>query len=141
MIGFHVALRDGTSASFEADGYTVDDVGDLHLVGGGHPIFHCRADAWVMIDPLGTRLAERWPPENLESAVRAVAELLGVRFGHYVHELRDIRRFRNWRLNDLDTFCGVIFDAIGFEHTNVSQPNAVKEVRNLVAREFGVTTS
>jgi hypothetical protein len=139
MIGFRVTMRDGTSTSFEADEYAVDDAGDLRLIGGGRPVFDCRADDWMMIDALGTRLAERWPPENLEHAVEAIAELLGVRFGYYVHALREVARFEDWRMNDLETFCGAIFDAVGVDHTRTSQRRAVTEVRDLVAHEFRVT--
>jgi hypothetical protein len=139
MIGFLVTMRDGSSTSVEADDYVVDDAGDLLITGVGLPVLHLRAGDWLMIDALGMRLAQHWPPESLGYTIQTVAELLGIRFGHYVHELREIGRFEDWRMNDLDTLCRELLAAVGVDDDSTSQRAEVTAVRELVARDFGVT--
>ena len=138
MIGFRVTMSDGSSTSVEADDYAVDDAGDLLITGGGNAVLECRAGDWVIIDALGTRLAPQWPPEDLEYTVTAVAELLGIRFGHYVHELREIDRFQDWRMNDLDTLCRALLACVGVDDKSKSDRAEVTAVRKLVRRDFQV---
>lgn len=138
MIGFQVTMCDGSSMSVEADDYVVDDTGDLVVTGGGLPVLRCEAGDWVMIDVLGTRLAQRWPPENLGYTVAAVADVLIVSFGHYVHELRQINRFEDWRMNDLDALCRELLAAVGIDDDSTNQRREITAVRELVARDFGL---
>lgn len=140
MIGFRVAMGDGSTTSVEADDYVVDDAGDLAVTGGGLPVLRCGAGDWLMIDAFGTRLAQRWPPENLGYTVAAVADLLIVGFGHYVHELRQIDRFEDWRMNDLDALCRELLTAVGIDDDSTNQRREITAVRDLVARDFGLTT-
>jgi hypothetical protein len=93
-----------------------------------------------MIDAFGTRLAQRWPPESLGYTVAAVADLLIVGFGHYVHELRQIDRFEDWRMNDLDALCRELLTAVGIDDDSTNQRREITAVRDLVARDFGLTT-
>src|SRR5262245_31703947 len=89
MLGFRITKIDGTTSTIESDGYTVEDSGDLVISGGASELLRCRAGEWVLVDALGSRLAPEWPPDDLDLLVLSVAEVLAVRYGHYVHELRD----------------------------------------------------
>lgn len=133
-----MTMRDGSTTSVEADDYVVDDAGDLVVTGGGLPVFRCRAEDWLMIDAFGKRLAHRWPPENLGYTVAAVTDLLIVSFGHYVHELRQIDRFEDWRMNDLDALCRELLAAVGIDDDSTNQRREITAVRELVARDFGL---
>lgn len=115
MLGFRITMSDGTTNSIESDRYAVDESGDLVVSGGTSELMRCRSGEWLMVDALGTRLASEWPPDDLDLLVVSVAEVLGVRYGHYVHELRDSRRFEDWRMNELDALSEQFLSAVGID--------------------------
>lgn len=138
MIGFRITMSDGSTRSIGADRYTVDDSGELIVNGGDTELLRCRAGEWVVVNALGTRLAERWPPDDLDLVVASVAEELGVRFGHYVHELRELDRFEDWRMNDLDALTAEFLAAVRADAADSSHRAEVAAVRRLVAGHFHI---
>jgi hypothetical protein len=138
MLGFRITMSDGTMRSVESDRYAVEDSGDLTLSGGASELLRCRSGEWVMVDALGTRLADEWPPDNLDVVVESVAEVLAVTFGHYVHELRDSRKFEDWRMNDLDVLTVQLLGAVGIDSNEKPRRAEALAVRGIVARNFHV---
>jgi hypothetical protein len=136
MLGFRITMSDGTLRSIESDRYAVEDSGDLTVSGGTSELLRCRSGEWVIVDDLGTRLAREWPPDDLDLVVQSVAEVLGVRYGHYVHELRDSRRFEDWRMNDLDSLSEQFLAAVGIDGSEKTRRPEVEAVRDVVARHF-----
>lgn len=125
--------------SIESDRYVVEDTGDLVMSGGTSELLRCRSGEWVLVDRLGTRLATEWPPDDLDLLVQSVAEVLGVRYGHYMHELRDPCRFNDWRMNDLDALSEQFLAAVGIDATEKSRRQQVDAVRDVVSRHFHIT--
>jgi hypothetical protein len=138
MLGFRITMSDGTVRSIESDRYAVEDSGDLTVSGGASELLRCRSGEWVMVDTLGTRLADEWPPHDLDLVVESAAEVLGVRYGHYVHELRDPRRFGDWRMNDLDALSEQFLAAVGIDASEKTRRAEVAAVRDVVARHFHI---
>ena len=131
-------MSDGTTNSIESDRYAVEESGDLVVSGGTSELLRCHADEWVLVETLGTRLANEWPPGDLDLLVISVAEVLGVRYGHYVHELRDPRKFEDWRMNDLDALSDQFLSAVGIDASEKSRRAEVAAVHDVVARHFHV---
>jgi hypothetical protein len=138
MIGFRVTMSDGSATSVEADRYVVDESGNLRVSGGHADLLRCPAGEWLMVDTIGVRLAAVWPPEDLDDVVASVATLLGLRFGHYVHELGEVQPFQDWRMNDLDALSRSLLAAVGIDADVSSARAQVAEVRAAVAQHFRV---
>jgi hypothetical protein len=92
-------------------------------------------------------LGDRQVPNRLLSCRRtigdvisSVAELLGVRWGFYVHELRASRRFEDWRMNDLDSMCAGMLLAAGIDPNGSSHREVLAEVHDIVRRHFRSTS-
>jgi hypothetical protein len=136
MIGFLITMSNGSLTSVEADSYAVDDTGDLCVSGGDSKILECRADEWVVITTLGTRLASEWPPDDLDVLVSSVAYVLGVRFGHYVHELRKAERFQGWRMNDMESLAAALLAAADIDATDSTRREEALAVGRLVTSHF-----
>ena len=110
--------------------------------GGGLDVVEFKVGTWVVVTVLGTRLAVDWPPRDLDVLLASVADMLAVRFGHYVHRLRDHQDFADWRMNDLDSLAAKLLAVVGVDATDSFRRSEVAEVRSLVTRHFpGVTAT
>lgn len=136
MHGYRVTLRDEVR-DVEASRYAVGDDGALTLYGGDETVERWGPGEWVMVDEFGTRLTDQWPPARVDYLVNEVETLLGVRFGHYVHGLRDVNQFADWRCNDLDSFTGAMLDRVGLTSDSAREDAAVRE---MIVRHFHVAS-
>jgi hypothetical protein len=64
-----------------------------------------------------------------------LADLLGVTYGHYVHQLRDVERFDDWRLNELDALADAVLTAVELDPDEAKRQER-PEVRSLILRHF-----
>ena len=113
MHGYRIVRGESSSEFLQAEEYQVGDDGALTLFGGGESLQRWRAGEWLLVDEIGVRRADRWPPIGLDQLVDRVAIDLALRFGHYVHELRHPTVLQDWRCNDLDSMVLALLDAIG----------------------------
>jgi thymidine phosphorylase len=62
--------------------YAVRENGDLAFLTDGNEIAAIPAGEWIEVEEIGERLAENWPPDDLDYLMHDLAYLLGVRWGH-----------------------------------------------------------
>lgn len=103
MKGFRVGLDslDAVEVS-DATGYEVTPSGDLVLRRDEHVVSRFVAGAWTVVSPIGEPIAEPWPPPGLASLLAELGELLGVRWGQYVHDLPGADELESAWFNDED---------------------------------------
>ncbi len=138
MLGYQVSLPSGATRDVPGEQYEIADDGSLVIRGGGTEIDRIAAGGWIQVTNLGTRLAEVWPPATLALVIDNVAELLGVRYGHFVYELRDLDRFADWRLNDLESLTRAVLEAVDEDPDSTNHRHEQRDVRLAIARGFGI---
>lgn len=133
MLGYRVTLASGSIERIEADSYEVTNDASALFHGGNRTVAQLPAGTWIEIHEIGERLADSWPSPLLDQVLDTVAARLGVHYGHYVHQLRDLSRFEDWRLNEIDTLTRAIFLAIDEDPDSSDLCQELADVRQLVA--------
>jgi hypothetical protein len=138
VLGYSIGLPGGEIREVMSDEYEVADDGSIVFLGGGTEVDRFGPGGWIEVRSLGTRLSEVWPAEEIALVIDTVAERLGVGYGQYIHALRDVDRFGDWWLNDLDCLTTAVLDAIGVDPDSTERRREGRDVRNLIARGFSV---
>lgn len=118
--------------------YEVDNDGAIVFMGGGSVVGRLDAGDWIEVRSLGVRLSNPWPSPKLPLVMDSVATRLGVHYGHYVHALRELDRFEGWQLNELDELTTAVLAAIGEDPNSSDNSEERADVRDLIARGFGI---
>lgn len=137
MRGFLIIEADGSQRSVEGSRYDVSGDGALEVWLDGVLERRWQAGDWISIDRIGTRLAEAWPPPNLDCVVGDVAVALG-RLGHYVHELRSTESFTGPAMNDVDVFVAEVLRRIGLDPASSDNRRDLEVVRRVVESNFAL---
>jgi len=115
--GFRVGLDSlDTVDVSDATGYEVTPTGDLVLRRDEHVVSNFVAGAWTVVSPIGDPIADHWPPPGLASLLAELGELLGVRWGQYVHDLPCTDELESAWFNDEDRLVDAVLartDACG----------------------------
>jgi hypothetical protein len=120
--------------------YEVDSEGDLVLFIGDIEALRIPVGDWMEVRAVGMELAPDWPPADLELLLSNVGELLGVRYGDYVHGLQSTDTYQSPLLNDLDALVEAMLTRVGIDAGASENRDRIDDVRDLVRRHFHLST-
>lgn len=138
MLGYRVALLDGTSEVVEASGYDIDDDGGLVLTLDGQAVRSWRLRQWITVDEVGTRIAAEWPAPGLRDVLETLLTILAVKYGYYVHHVGDESKYSSEVFNEVDALAGAVLAAVGIDPRSTDDADRISEVRQAVAQAFDV---
>lgn len=137
MRGFSISSVDGAQREVEATHYEVTDDGSLIVLLDEFEIARAAPGEWRRIDEFGERLSDRWPHPNLDNVLDGAKAVLGLTFGHYVHNVGVAEKYARGFFNDLDALAAALLASVGVDWS-ASDTEEVGAVRAHLANAFGV---